>query len=383
MLRRTRTQLRRTPCGFGAVPRQPCVGGVTLYLPARRQLKSGIRRLGARHGKCVNLPSVFVGAWVIVGFLVLAVDGGCANLSAAEPVAEPAEAEVEPRLPPNTDDARYWLDNMVAHHRFSAEECAGATGLTPAEIEELLDRFHIRPGEFEPPQTLRVLPYPGGRHPRLGFRDGAVRPQRETKVSVFTPWDDAGYVVADVPEAVWSNLGLTYLAHTHVDTIWTKAGVSLPVQEWERKPDGSLAALRELPNGIVFGCDVQPGKDGVRMEMWLKNGTPEKLSDLRVQMCVMLGYAPGFSAQSNDNKVFESPYTACHDEGGRRWIISAWSPCDRAWGNAPCPCLHSDPKFPDCAPGEMQTIRGWLSFYEGLDVRAEFARLSTIGWERG
>jgi hypothetical protein len=52
---------------------------------------------------------------------------------------------------------------------------------------------------------LFVLPYPGGRHPRIGFLDGAVNPQRETKISVSTPWDEQSYVVVDLPEAIWSN----------------------------------------------------------------------------------------------------------------------------------------------------------------------------------
>ena len=43
----------------------------------------------------------------------------------------------------------------------------------------------------------------------------------------------------DVPEAVWSNLGLTYLAHTHVPTLWTKQDIELPQLEWERRDDGS------------------------------------------------------------------------------------------------------------------------------------------------
>ena len=59
-------------------------------------------------------------------------------------------------------------------------------------------------------EPLLVLPYPGGRHPRTGFLEGAMRPQRETKISIFTPWDNHSYVVLDIPEAIWSNLGLTY-----------------------------------------------------------------------------------------------------------------------------------------------------------------------------
>ncbi|HKI19372.1 MAG TPA: hypothetical protein VKA15_15910, partial [Isosphaeraceae bacterium] len=60
-----------------------------------------------------------------------------------------------------------------------------------------------------------------------------------------------------------------------------------------------------------------------------------------------------------------------------------WKPCVRAWANAPCPCLHNDPQFPDCGPGETQRIRGWLSFYEGNDVKSEFRRIDASEWWKG
>ena len=112
------------------------------------------------------------------------------------------------------------------------------------------------------------------------------------------------------------------------------------------------------------------------MEMWLTNGTAETLTDLRVQNCVMLKGAKGFTAQTIDNKVFSPPYAACRSDDGGRWVITAWEPCHRTWSNAPCPCLHSDPKFPDCPPGETRRLKGWLSFYEGpdLDGRVEAHR---------
>jgi hypothetical protein len=210
-----------------------------------------------------------------------------------------------------------------------------------------------------------VLPYPGGRHPRLGFLEGAVNPQRETKLSIFPPWPDGGYVCLDVPEAIWSNLGLTYLAHTHIDTIWTKQGVTLPRLEWQRRDDGSYRVERALPNGIRFTVEAVPMRDHLTLTMRLKNGTPAPLNDLRVQMCAMLKAARGFETQTNDNKIFEPPFAAARDTTGRRWIIHAWQPIHRAWGNAPCPCLHADPKFPDCPPGETRELRGWLSFFRG------------------
>lgn len=285
---------------------------------------------------------------------------------------------------PGTDAAlREWLENMIGFHRFSVAEVSAATGLTPAEIAGATRRFGLegrRPPAPRPGEPLRVLPFPGGRHPRLGFFDGAVMPQRETKVSVFTPWAEGGYVVVDVPEAIFSNLGLTYLAHTHIPTIWEQQGVTLPRLEWERHEDGRWTSARTLPNGIAFGTEVKPGADGVRFELWLRNGTADRLTGLRVQNCVMLGAATGFSAQSLTNKVFQPPFAAARSEDGRRWVITVWERCGRTWGNDLVPCIHSDPVFPDCAPGATVRVRGWVSFYEGTEVVEEFRRLEATGW---
>lgn len=288
------------------------------------------------------------------------------------------------RPPKSAADFQYWLRTMTADHRYNREEIEGALGLGPEEVERGLAKWKRELNEPILPEwnhNLAVRPYPGGRHPRIGFLDGAVNPQRETKVSVFTPWDRGSYVVADVPEAIWSNLGLTYLAHSHVPTIWSKNGVELERQEWKRLDHGVLEMERRLPNGIAFGTKVVPHPDSVRMTMWLTNGTTAKLTDLRVQNCVMLKGASGFTSQTNANKVFSKPYVAARSEDGKRWVITAWVPCDRAWANAPVPCLHSDPKFPDCEPGETKTLRGWLSFYEGTDIQSEFKRIDGLNWQ--
>src|SRR5262245_13149320 len=104
---------------------------------------------------------------------------------AAVSLSVPARAEKPNARKPATDaELRYWLDNMVRHHRFSPAEVTAATGLTADEVAAALKKFDIEPGT--PPKRpadapLLVLPYPGGRHPRIGFLEGAVRPQRETK----------------------------------------------------------------------------------------------------------------------------------------------------------------------------------------------------------
>jgi hypothetical protein len=299
----------------------------------------------------------------------------------------PSILMAQPRLPRDDAELRSWLQNMVWRHRFSNEEIHEALGLDDAEISAALNRFDIRPDNApkrNADDPLLVLPYPGGRHPRIGFLNGAVDPQRETKISVFTPWDPRSYVVVDVPEAIWHQHGLLYLAHTHIDTVWSKQGIALEPLEWQLGDDGILRMERELPNRATFGTLVRPQRDGVRMEMWLSNGSAETLRDLRVQNCVMLKGAAGFTDQTKENKVLKAPYAAARSGEGKetRWIITGWVPNHRTWQNPPCPCLHSDPKFPDCAPGETQRLVGWLSFYVGDDIEKEFKRLDGIGWDR-
>ncbi len=290
------------------------------------------------------------------------------------------------RTPTNDQDLQYWLRNMLTHG-FDHFEMAAATGLKPDEIQSALQQFSLEPDSapLRGQTSLTVLPYPGGRHPRIGFLDGAMRPQRDTKISVFAPWKDGGYVVADTPEAIWwrqtDKAELLYLAHTHVPTIWDRQGVALEPIEWTRHDDGHLSFARKLPNGVEFGAEVQPEPSSVRMELWITNGTKLPMHDLRVQNCVMLKAAVGFNDLTNDNKIYSSPYAACRSADGKRWVITAWEDCQRPWGNQLCPCLHSDPQFPDCLPGETQRLRGWLSFYEGDEVETEFKRIDSLGWQ--
>ena len=62
-------------------------------------------------------------------------------------------------------------------------------------------------------------------------------------VTKFCPWDDHSHAVLDFPEAVFSNLGLTYLAHTHVHRTMGEPpnvmlaedlNVALPLNYWVR-----------------------------------------------------------------------------------------------------------------------------------------------------
>ena len=110
-----------------------------------------------------------------------------------------------------------------------------------------------------------------------------------------------------------------------------------------------------------------PAVPAVRHDGWFCGSGNRLSSDARV--------TPGVGRR--DQRP-ESALTSCRSAKGDRWVISAWEPCHLTWANPPCPCMHSDPKFPDCAPGETKRVHGLLSFYEGDDINAEFRRLDAL-----
>ena len=94
---------------------------------------------------------------------------------------------------------------------------------------------------------------------------------RGTKASVFLPWDPTSYVVVDLPEAIFCNLGLLFLAHTDIPTIWDEQNIVLENLDWERGANGVLSFSRSLPSGIVFGASIESGEQYVQMELWIRN----------------------------------------------------------------------------------------------------------------
>jgi len=187
-------------------------------------------------------------------------------------------------------------------------------------------------------------------------------------------------VVVDVPEAIDSDLGLLYLAHTHVPTFWTERNIQLERLEWSRRADGALNIERRLPNGISFTVEVDPTRDGVRMSFTLTNGTDRTLTKLKMNPCVLLKGAKGFDQQTNENKFLRKPFAGCRSAEGNRWVITAWKDCRTVVANATCPCMHSHPTLPECDPGKTVLARGWLSFYEGTDIESELRRLENVMW---
>lgn len=295
-----------------------------------------------------------------------------------QPPAEPVEVLA------TRADLEYWLENMLRYHHFTLAEAAKVCGFSPDEVRKKAEEFGLYPAPPAPKQSskIRVLPYPGGRNPRIGFQEGAIDFMRGTKASVFLPWDPKSYVVVDLPEAIFCNLGLIWLAHYDIPTIWNDKNIVMENVDWVRGPDG-LSYQRTLPNGIVFGASIRPAEQHVDMEMWLRNFSGHRLSGfqtqggIRGQVCVMLKGAPDFNRQTNDNKILRRPVVAVHSVEGNRWVLARWDPPGRVWGNPQLPCMHSDPNLPDSPFGTTVRAHGRLWFYEGTNIEQEIRRFST------
>jgi hypothetical protein len=131
------------------------------------------------------------------------------------------------------------------------------------------------------------------------------------------------------------------------------------------KTDRGLRSEWKLPNKVAFGASIEWVEGGavqVEMTLWLRNGTaaplrPPANADLRAAQS-----AAGFDQTTNDNKTYGKEIVTARNAASGRSISTQWEHCGRTWGNTQCPCMHSDPVLPDCAPGETVQLRGKLWF---------------------
>ncbi len=82
----------------------------------------------------------------------------------------------------------------------------------------------------------------------------------------------------------------------------------------------------------------------------------------------MLKGANEFNLLGLENKKFQPEASAVKNEDADRWILTQWENTFNPWGNPEVPCIHADPQFPDCAPGDTVRLHGRLWFYEVSDL---------------
>ena len=222
---------------------------------------------------------------------------------------------------------------------------------------------------------------------------------------VKPPWLTEDYIWLDFPEAIFSNQGLLYLSH--LSPRFPQVFPREPRIEWSRTDNG-IFYERRLPNGVTFGGSLTKFSESiVNLSLSIRNGSPEPLTDIRLQTCAFLRHSKEFSEFTADNKFVHLadigwlPYTEAVSKNASsgRYLLGWRSgpasadlpvmvtrarpertdmpPVKRMTGitwdkstfslvtNPQHPCMHADPFFPDLQPGRRAEIHGRLLFYEG------------------
>lgn len=206
----------------------------------------------------------------------------------------------------------------------------------------------------------RPLPYPGGRHPRRGFRDGARDPRRETKLLFGIP-DLPGYLVLDLPEAIWSDEELILLAHRHVPTRWDRRGEQEAFTPWRISRDGARAANdHHLPDGSTVSAEATRSSDSqIDLLLRVSNGSDREFVNVWAQTCLILAWTEQQPHERQEVDLSVDTASLRLRDGRRLEFI--WERTHRTWQNPPVPCMHSDPFLGSCAPGDSVTVHGSLT----------------------
>jgi len=236
-------------------------------------------------------------------------------------------------------------------------------------------------------KDIRILP--GQWRPHYPFEQVAW---------VSPAWPSQDYIWLDFPEAIFCNLGLLYLGHSSPahPTVFP----DLEKVAWQS--DGNRMSFeRTLPNHVVFGGSLATEDPAaIEMTLFIRNGTDQPITDIKVQTCAYLrairelalfsmsnkyvhvaekGWIPFDSAEGDTTasgqyrlgwrdgpKVADLPVIVTVSEHGDRMVGMTWHENTYSLvGNPNHPCMHADPFFPDLEPGQEEHIRGEMLFFEG------------------
>lgn len=248
-------------------------------------------------------------------------------------------------------------------------------------------------------ETLRILP--GQWRPHYPYEQIAW---------VSPPWQSPDHLWLDFPEAVFVSGELIYLGH--VNELIPCRYQELPKVPWE-PVTGGIGFHRELPNGLHFaGRLTGVSNTAIAMELSFANHGEENLTNIHLQTCAYLRAIREFADFTHENIrvhvasrrwvtladamknprddgcvrlgwrsgpfTADKPMIACTSTTHPRGVVMTWfEQTFSLIGNPAHPCFHADPFVSDLAPGEADTLRGALVFFEGglddLDYERDIA----------
>jgi len=218
-------------------------------------------------------------------------------------------------------------------------------------------------------------------------------------------------VVLRFPESLTTDSGTMFLDHVRAD-MPTKTDARTLLNKWIEREDGSLQFEWSLPDNMTAGGLLIPHSDEVDLEFWVTNGSQQP-TKVHTQFCLVMRNSAFDDRELTRSYVHVNGEWRCMRDANRgpnKWQLchyplvggpditglnknpDGWgASTDRAdvgmlavrsisghhvlgivWtnprsllSNAFIPCIHADPTWARCAPGETVRVRGKLYLIEG------------------
>ena len=211
-------------------------------------------------------------------------------------------------------------------------------------------------------------------------------PTGSQRSASFHPGKKRGYVVVDVPEAIWSGprpSTRTALLGSYTRTHQMGQAGNFPgtagmeaSHRWN-----VFSCTRTLPNQVKFGARVQPTANALQMELWITNGTDKTLTGtgctkLRdAQICTRF--------QPVDNREQPAVESLCSPPQSSGQSLADSLPGSTAYDPGvirSAPVCTATRSFPIANLEKPSNSKAGSLFTKGPILKKKFERIRQLGW---
>ena len=263
----------------------------------------------------------------------------------------------------------------------------GPGGFNPMELSAAIDQVLAR---NDAPPHLAVVP-----------ADFEGKPT--ASVQIQFPWDVGGVSNLMLPENLFSGDETLFTGQN-----WVEVDAKYPQEEQPEMKEVVPARLvryrHPLGEEYVLSGQAEVRDGGIDVELTVENLTDEPLEGLRAQVCFGCQQAADFASEDlarvhvpvkgkmrpvTEVKRVGSwdglkrylpvkgagptggltaaaiPFIGLENSDGTRSVGITWQGATQLSTNGELTCIHADPTFPDCPPGESVTAKGRIFFTKG------------------
>ncbi len=224
-----------------------------------------------------------------------------------------------------------------------------------------------------------------------------------TSVEILHPWDAGGSSNLMFPENLFAGEETIFTGQN-----WVELETTYPQEDQpdvlEIVPSRLVRYEHKLGDEYILRGTAEVKDGAIDLELSQENPTEKPLKDIRAQICFASQSAEDFASKEledvkvplggemsaitsakevgswgglkrylpvkgipNPDKLtpVDIPFISLVNRSGDRAVGLTWQGVKYLTTNGELACIHADPSFPDCAPGETVTARGRIVFGGG------------------